>query len=222
MKTKKLIAMVAASLLLTACGASNQNNSESGKTQEVQENSTEASAPTLKCAKTDMAAKMLRLILDENAGIAEEKLKGKDFTEADFKDGVFSSDNLYEDSELYLHIVDKFWAVEKADGSVVGFFFKEGETYDKDANGNQDSKNEEIFIAYAFEFQGDNLVNVSEKYIPDEKTIIPFTKIKPELIWGVNINHYDFGKIRCAVETDGDVDVIYFAYNGEKFVISEP
>ncbi len=215
--------MLAASLLLSACGAGNPNNSTSEKTTDT---STQVEAtnekPTLKCAKTDVAAKMLRLILDENAGIAEEKIKGKDFTDADFKDGVFSSDNLYEDSELFLHLVDKFWAVEKADGSVVGFFFKEGEQYEKDKDGNQIDAEEEIFIAFAFELQGNKVVNVSEKYIPDEKTIVPYTKIKPDLIWSVNTNHYDFGKIRCSVETDGDSEVIYFAWNGEKFVVSEP
>lgn len=235
MKTtrRNAIAMVAMSLLLSACGAGSKNNADSGKAPEAKEAAAPAAdaqkqdnvsaKPVLKQAKVDEAAKMLTLVMAENAGDVEAELKGKTFTAADFgADGVFSHDNLLETDSYFCHIVDKFWAVERADGSILGFLFKEGEDSDLDQNGNPVDKEEEIKIAFAFEMKDGKAVNVTEKYIPDEKSIVPYTKIKPDLIWQVRTNHYGFGKIRCAVETDGDGDVVYFAWDGEKFVVSEP
>lgn len=221
-KSKNLLAVAAMSLLLTACGSASQNNyaeNNSSKDSTCAQQ-TVAQKPSLKRADDAKALKMLNEIWKEIAGTAENTLNVKEFTQADFnQDGVFSKDLLYEDSEIMLHLVDKFWAVEKADGSILGFFFKEGEEKDLVSNEGQD----EIFIAFAYEYQDGVLVEASGKYIPNEQTIVPYTKIKEDLILKVNTNHYGFGKIRCAVQaTDDSSDCIYFAWNGEKFVVSEP
>lgn len=225
MKTtgKTAIAMVAASLFLIACGAGNKNTTASEETTENTAVEATVKTPTLKAAKADVAAKMLNKIMASQARTDEPQNKEKNFTAADFKEnGVWDCEILSEPKGSYAHYYEHFWAVEMADGKVLGFFFRDGEEYDTDDEGNQCDMESVINTAMAFELQGDNIVDVTEKYIPNRKSIVPYTTIEADLIWNVYSTHYDFGKIRTDVDSDGDCDVIYFAWDGVTFVVSEP